>query len=153
MNKSDRGRYIPLMRWKRAERVALRYLPSNVRSVVTPIVELVPTVDNSPSKLTDEIKTNWGFSPFFLDFVNLNQIGIGNLLLTIDEAMRTYSLRPIPVTGLGRPSQYQTALTHIAADRKVGLCVRLLQTKLVNDTCVRIVRILTEDSRLNSTAK
>jgi hypothetical protein len=130
MNSFETLQYVPLLRWKRAERIALRYLASDVRRLLTPVIELVPTVDNAVSKVTTDIAKTWGFSPFFLDLVNLKPTGLANLLLKLDEAMRTYSLRPIPVTGLTSSSQLQTAVAHIAADRKVGLCVRLLPSHL-----------------------
>ena len=58
--------YVPVLRWKRAERVGLGKLAGSVRSQVTPLVELVPIADNTPGKVADEIKKSWGFDYFFL---------------------------------------------------------------------------------------
>ena len=38
----DSNHYVPILRWKRAEWIALRNLTENIRDQVTPLIELVP---------------------------------------------------------------------------------------------------------------
>lgn len=117
--------YVPVLRWKRAERVGLRELQENVRRRITPLVELVPIADNTPSKLSDEIKKCWGFTPFFLDFINLPESKHNDFVPTVTGALRAGGMRPILVTGLERSRHYQAAIASVAASDKRGACIRL----------------------------
>ena len=54
----DHKHYVPVLRWKRAERVALRELMPQTQRPVTPLIELVPSVDNAPKKVSEEILKN-----------------------------------------------------------------------------------------------
>jgi len=38
----DHRHYVPVVKWKRGERVALRNLTSDVREKITPLIELLP---------------------------------------------------------------------------------------------------------------
>jgi len=117
--------YVPLLRWKRAERVGLRALTTNIRGQITPFVELVPTVDNAPSKVSADIRSSWGFSPFFLDFVNLPDVESDDIVARVSEALRFAGTRAILVTGLDRGPNYQTAIANAVTTDKRGACIRL----------------------------
>jgi hypothetical protein len=117
--------YVPVLRWKRAERVGLRELGDNVRRQITPFLELVPTADNTASKLSDEIKRTWAFAPFFMDFINLPDTQEKDIVATVSNALRMGGMRPIFVTGLSRASHYQTAIARAVATDKRGACIRL----------------------------
>lgn len=122
--------YVPILRWKRAERVALRQLTNSVRGKITPLLELVPAVDNDPAKVSTDIGGNWGFSPFFLEFLNLPDLEAADLVSKVFHATQTTGLRPIPVTGLDRGRSYQLAVTAIVAKEKRGACIRLFPRDL-----------------------
>jgi hypothetical protein len=66
--------YVPILRWKRGEKIALRHLQPADKRVITPLIELVPTSfkpgqDGSadPALVLEhevkEIKKDWGTSP------------------------------------------------------------------------------------------
>jgi hypothetical protein len=38
----DHKRYVPILRWKQAERFALRNLAEDVRNRITPLLQLLP---------------------------------------------------------------------------------------------------------------
>jgi hypothetical protein len=40
--------YVPILRWKQAERYALRNLRDEDRDRITPLIELTPTIFKSP---------------------------------------------------------------------------------------------------------
>ena len=42
--------YVPILRWKQAERYALRYLHAEDRKRITPLIELTPTIFKSRTK-------------------------------------------------------------------------------------------------------
>jgi hypothetical protein len=130
----DHKHYVPVLRWKRAERVALRALTPQTSSQVTPLLELVPTVDNAPSKVSEEVLRSWGFSPFFLDLGNLPEMERADTLVSLSDGMRVSGLRPILVTGLDRESKYQTAVEQVTTTDRRGACIRLYPRNLVNSS-------------------
>lgn len=82
----DGKKYVPILKWKRAEQSALRDLTDSRKDVIMPIIELVMPKpkqaiaeeyhDAALALLTDEkiadyvnsIDKSWGKRPFFLDF-------------------------------------------------------------------------------------
>ncbi|SRR5713226_6360865 len=122
--------YVPVLRWKRAEKVALRQLTNGVRGQITPLLELVPTVDNSPSKVSTDLKSHWGFYSCFLDLVNLPDAD--DVVSVIFDTTRAAGLRAIPVTGLNRAPNYQTAIAKVALKDRRGACIRLLPHDLLS---------------------
>jgi hypothetical protein len=126
--------YVPILRWKRAERVSLRSLAPRVHDQITPLLELVPTVDNTPLKVAMDIRNNWGFSPFFLDLVNLPALEKDDVVSTMSDALRTAGVRAIPVIGLDGEANYQTAISKIVASDRRGACVRLYPHDLMSPT-------------------
>src|SRR2546429_5841540 len=74
----DHYQYFPVLRWKGAERVAVRKLDSSLKSHITPIVEFVPReFENkalSPvlASKAKQIAENWGWKDLlFVDFLLL----------------------------------------------------------------------------------
>src|SRR5438094_4091665 len=95
----DHKHYVPVLRWKRAERDALVRLTNDVRTRITPLLELVLTKSNSPSKIADDVRKYWwGPSPFFLDDINWPEAETGRIIGTMADAMRFHGLLVIPVT-------------------------------------------------------
>ena len=58
--KFDHTRYVPVLRFKRSEKVALRELGTQARAGITPLLEIVPTADYAPRTVAEEIRTHWG---------------------------------------------------------------------------------------------
>lgn len=68
--------YVPILRWKRAEKFALKYLNSVDRAYITPLIEFIPAnfrpgkdgSEKEPAEVLDEqaheIRKNWGSAPF-----------------------------------------------------------------------------------------
>lgn len=65
----DYRHYVPILRWKRGERIALRNLQEDIKDQMTPLVELIPgdfttgnaaAVDNKLSKTAEDLFKNWG---------------------------------------------------------------------------------------------
>lgn len=121
----DYRHYVPILRWKRAEWVAFRNMYEADRIGLTPLIELTPKDFTSwnPRNATDvnkvlsqkaiEIHENWGRAPFFVDLWLLQQglhsvNGIHPIVVLGNEA-RIRQLSLIPVTGLKRNNDYQSA--------------------------------------------
>ncbi len=90
----DYRHYVPILRWKRAEWVALRNMHEADRGGITPLIELTPKdfASWSPRSATDvnkilsqtaiEIHENWGRAPFLLTYGFYNQVFIQLMVIT-----------------------------------------------------------------------
>src|SRR5882724_3127815 len=102
--------YVPVLRLKGAEKGALRYLAPGVSARITPLLELVSTRNNSPTKIADDVRRSWGPAPFFLDDMNYPESTDGNALGRFNTAMRSHSVHPIPVTARNRTLEHQNTV-------------------------------------------
>lgn len=78
-------RYVPILRWKRGEWVALRHLAEDIRASLTPLLEVTPksfaprsdgsspTVSEALSKVAQDLASNWGWRPAFIDLLHLRE--------------------------------------------------------------------------------
>jgi len=81
--------YVPILRWKQAEWLALRRLDQDTREHIMPLLEIPPSrFPPMKSKLevdirerlidiVDQIGRSWGQQPFFLDLALLDLLGSG----------------------------------------------------------------------------
>lgn len=142
--------YVPILRWKRAERAALGMLRPADRAVITPLLELTPKLfapkrtkknelripdpNQVLTEAADDMYRCWGQAPFLLDLWHLNplpQTSAGlHPLAFLAERCRMWRLPMIPVTGLQRPNAYQDAVSSIVSADNRGICVRLLVADL-----------------------
>lgn len=146
VNEFDHTHYVPILRWKQAERGALRQLENSKVSRMTPLIELVPkafssqkggkvvSVDERLHKTAKEIADNWGQAPCFVDLWHLpdqlrTKVGEHPLQALGNEA-RNYRLTLIPVTGLKRNVDYQAAAATLVKSNHHGICIRLFRTDL-----------------------
>lgn len=151
--------YVPILRWKRAERVALRELRPTDKHAITPLVELIPrdfvgeSVEGTLSKKVREIAQCWGSVPIFVDLTHLeNAVSPPNgthLLDTFATVARNYGLRVVPVTGLARNSNYQAAVASAASVDGWGACVRLRVSQITDSSFATDLDELLSDLGLN----
>lgn len=137
----DHKQYVPILRWKRAEWVALGGLASDVRNHLTPLVEPTPRSfqarTNKPApdpgdvltKNAVDLQQHWGEAPFFADTWHLDSaLRVGNSTHPFEflaEQARIRGLALIPVTGLNRAPRYQSAVASIVAADARGACIRI----------------------------
>ena len=55
MFRFDHSHYVPVLRFKRAEKVALRELGNQARVGKTPLLEIVPTADYAPTTVAVKV--------------------------------------------------------------------------------------------------
>ena len=132
----DHKHYVPILRWKRAERVALSRLYEPDREGLTPLIELIPRdfSGNSPTddivrRKADEVLEHWGHSRFFADLGHLGPSlrtasGEHPLALLGHEA-RSRELRMVPVTALRRSHVHQVSVAELVATDNLGVCIRV----------------------------
>lgn len=155
----DHTHYVPILRWKRAERWALADLPHSTCDVITPLFEPTTwafadtkkrkTLESKISNIAEDLLQYWGQDPFFMDFglVPANArsyAGRDSFLLMAKEA-RSQQLHLIPVTGLGRGQAVQSAVKEVISTDGYGACFRLFRNDL-GDAAVQthITNLLTE---------
>ncbi len=139
----DSNHYVPILRWKRAEWVALRNLAENIRGQVTPLIELVPrnffsrrgdTFQSRLSKIIDDISFNWGNSPIFLD-LGLVESTLFNFRDThpiegLFAVAENAGLSLISVVEIDQTPGYRSAIARIVKRGRRGVCIRLLRRHL-----------------------
>src|SRR5579864_1312251 len=124
----DMKHYVPILRWKQGEMLALRNLRDEDKTRITPMIEITPKsflaakrgkwkdAKPEPGKVlthhAKEILRNWGYAPFFLDLQHIEGPvglidGTVHALSYIGDLVRSYQLKMVPVTGLERSTKYQ----------------------------------------------
>jgi hypothetical protein len=134
-------RYVPILRWKRGEWVALRYLSEDIRASLTPLVEVtprsfdprsdgsLPTVSQALCKVASDLVANWGWRPVFFDLVHLDETMRSDdglpALVYLSRQARSRGASIIPVTGLRRGTASKEAAASAAAEGSCRACIRL----------------------------
>jgi len=165
--------YVPILRWKHAERFALRYLQEGERKRITPLIELTPATFNSrkttkrealpldPVQVIHQESRNLleacGNLPFFLDLrhvaVDIARIrGKLHALEYFAEVGRSYKLSLVPVTGLFRSKAYQASVATIVKEDKRGLCLRLTPAEVMDAGFTESIKALLNSLHLTEDA-
>jgi hypothetical protein len=161
----DTNHYVPILRWKAGERVALREVRAEDRKRITPLIEIPKKIfeeNNNDRDLTDgserlfgkitvqpdpervlfkaakAVLESWQYSPFFLDLWHIDGHipkiqGKKHPLTSIAEECRKLKLSLIPVTGLNRSPDYQSAFLKVAADGREA-CIRVTTDDVLQST-------------------
>lgn len=134
----DYKHYVPVLRWKQAEWMALQTIEPKYKKFLTPLLEFPPfKYGKFDKKIWDkalsDINTCWGNSPIFCDLDLLsNSPDLINILLEIENQSENLSLSIIFVTSINMPSTYQNALKDILKKDQRGIAIRLYPKDLVN---------------------
>ena len=144
----DCKHYVPVLRWKEAERLALRKLGPKVRQQITPLIEITPRAAGTSTAplnqrlaaAADDMVKDWGDTPLFVD---LGLVSSGAkapgaahpVCRFFEHGNNRFAPSFIPVTALGRDAAYQSAVRSVVTSDRLGLCLRLdgrelLQPKL-----------------------
>src|SRR5437773_4025751 len=129
----DHSHYVPILRWKQAEKHALRDLFPWVKSKLTPLIEVPeygPALTGTFTKYPLSIARVWGSAPFFFDFGHLSCRIPETDATTFFVEARNIGLSVIPTTGLAGSIDYQKVVTETAEEDKRGICVRLYRDNL-----------------------
>lgn len=122
--------YVPVLRWKQAERLALKELNNNYRFHMTPLIELPPTKFGSFDqdvlrKAVKDIRDCWGNAPIYIDLHLLPSPIWGQTLALVHETAENLEVCIIPVTGLTKSDNYQRVVAGILKRKDNGVCVRI----------------------------
>ena len=129
--------YVPILKAKQSECIALGHLDANIKPLIIPLFELQPREsDGLLNRTVGQIERNWAkHLSLFLDIdrkylsESPNE-AIHNLLCTLQRVYpKGYNF--IPVTGINRSNAYQKALLSIY-NAKFGICFRLVNEDLLH---------------------
>ena len=147
MNIFEPQHYVPILRWKEAERGALSQLDTHDLNHITPLIELVPEnfIQNDKRLLNEaamywvagQLTQCWGERPIYMDLLNLSPALIpqsGRCLALLAEYIVFSKLSLIPVTGLHRNYSYNIAVRDMAETMNQGACLRLTLEDLHSPT-------------------
>lgn len=137
--------YVPIMKNKQAECGALSELPHNVKSHMTPLLEIVPipcdpntgekkkTIEAHLTKLPKALETSWGsIFPIFLDFryLDTDPISGDHPMVHLCGQLRLREIKFIPTPAFDCPESYQRAIAKIIKSDQRGLCIRIQKRDL-----------------------
>lgn len=159
----DHKHDVPILRWKRAEWLALRYLGAEERARITPLVEITPrsitpgkrrpTIEQMLRKNATDMQANWGPAVLFVDLWHLEaNPALSNGLHTfvyLSQEARARGVTIVPVTGLNRRANYQLAVASVVATHGMGACFRLHASDLARPTLERDLEGLLAQGRLD----
>ncbi len=149
----DHTHYVPILRWKAAEKRALAELNPAISGRITPLIEPTPWAfdDRDPEKpkppeqklrkVSEDIMEYWGASPVFIDLSHVppdvRPSDGSHPFFIIAEEARDRQLELIPVSGLygeRRNPEYQDAVRRISARDGNGMCLRVTLSDLFYPT-------------------
>lgn len=137
----EKPQYIPCLRWKQGEYLALYHLSSSTKTMILPLIEVAEigydfetqedrhSLDEHLKDFAKRVMDNWGKDRCFVD---LRLIGYEQRLADgkysldhIFDDLRLEGVSAIPVIGHKPDSLVLTAIRNILAQDKRGLCVRI----------------------------
>ena len=160
MNKLDSRHYVPILRWKKAEQVALAQLDERDSIYITPLIELVPdnfmrkdekghisklSIAEVINRVGGQLSRCWGQRPFFIDLWLCSDIlnqGQGQFLAMLGQYARTLRLSLIPVTRIVGDDAYQAAVRTVINMHNQGACLRLTQDEIKRSTLAEDINTL-----------
>lgn len=136
----DHKHYVPVLKWRAGEYLALSRLEDDVKSSVTPLFEIpeekwdfeekqaAVTLDEHLERFGKRLGAKWGNRRCFVDSCYLagnRRIATTHHLEWIFSLARDNGCRAVPVVGLSRHDQYKAAVRRIIETDGRGICVRL----------------------------
>ena len=119
--------YVPILKDKQGERLALRRLPAGTKARFTPLFDVVRDFDGL-TDLPDDLLRDWGANPAFVDLGGQPDSpmpdGRHPVRFVFEEA-RSLGLNLIPVVGLGSSQAFLDAARIVMANDGRGVCIRL----------------------------
>jgi hypothetical protein len=155
----NENHYIPILRWKAAEKEALEKLDTLKRKHITPLIELImPQPKNlrddeerlkTPKELLDEsiesfkkklpkipeeILKCWGTSPCFIDPSLIHITLRAESLIQISAIGSKLNISLIPVINLNSDVETQAGVISLGNKNDSGLCLRLFRSDIFNQS-------------------
>ncbi len=127
--------YVPVLRWKQAEWLAIRELERKHCKLITPLFEPTPhhfdkkhnnEINTAADLMITNLKKSWPSHPFFLDpHLIFNIERKEHVLETIFAKISKANLALIPVSSLSCNNRYNLLLKKLIKKHRRGLCIRV----------------------------
>lgn len=157
--------YVPAIRWRQGEFSALQELRAEQRKNVTPLVDIPPipwdfktdqparTPDYHLRDVPEQMANIWGSdAPIFVDCGLLDpQIRMDAEEHPVDhlfDVLDSKGVKAIPVTGIDRDDEYQSAIGRVAAFDRRGLCIRARPDELEQEDFADVFLDIASDADL-----
>lgn len=129
--------YVPVLRWKQSEWLALKDLNNDYRTSITPLIEVPPTKFKSfdqdvLKKAVTDIKNCWGSSPIYIDLHLLPSSVWIQTLTFIHRIAGDLGIYLMPVTGLTKSEDYQRAVANISKVKNNQVAIRIKINEVKN---------------------
>ena len=137
----ESNHYVPCLRWKQGEYLALSRLSPGTKSLLTPLIEIPEigydfekrsdskTIDEHLAKLAHRVEANWGHRHCFVDTRLIEssermKTGQHPLAFVFDD-LRSKGILAIPVIDLRQDFNCQKAISETVAVDRRGVCARI----------------------------
>ena len=167
MDRFNLAHYVPILRWKQAEQVALARLYVQDSGCITPLIELVPEnflrkdtkghvfsldITEVVNRVAGHLYQSWGERPLFLDLwlvpADTLKSGPSNFFAMLGQHAATLGLSLIPVTGIDRNLRYQSSVQAVIDTHRQGACLRLSEDDLKRPNLAKDINALLAKLRL-----
>ncbi|MCJ7484335.1 MAG: beta family protein [Thermodesulfovibrionales bacterium] len=149
--------YIPILKWKSAERQALEKLSAEEKEYISPLIQIIMPLKGQKKGeekkvlgdllaesiislktkipgLPEEILKFWGKAPAFIDFSLIDEsLREQGFAQTLKKGNRL-GMALIPVISLNADIKLKTEVTKLAKVNNHGLCLRLARTNFLDQT-------------------
>lgn len=139
--------YVPILKWKRAEQGALKFLSDEYKESITPLIQLVMPKYETHEELGDVVKKFeeqlpefaskiidvWGTKPLFIDVSLLFTVPLkAKSLIEISTNGNKLGSVFIPVIHLNDDQLIKAPTFQFAKDSRSGVCLRLICSDFVD---------------------
>jgi len=144
MDRFNLAHYVPVLRWKQAEQIALAQLYQQDSICITPLIELVPenfirkdakghisklSTAEVISRVGAHLYQSWGERPLFIDLwllsPDLLDARSNNFFTMLGQYATTLGMSLIPVVGINRDCDYLSVAHTVIDAHNQGACLRL----------------------------
>jgi hypothetical protein len=166
----DHRHYVPCLRWKQGEYLAIAVLSHAAREYVTPLIEApeigfdfekrsaAKTIDQHLSPFAKRVAEKWG-RPCFVDLIHMPARELmadgKHPVQHVFDGLRAKHCTATPVTSIGRDRAYQKATKQVIATDHHGVCIRVTLKELAKadlntsiDALLRLHGVAPDDSDL-----
>jgi hypothetical protein len=119
--------YVPVLKDKQGERLALRHLPAGTKARFTPLFDIVRDFDDL-NDLPDGLLRDWGAATAFVDLGGQPDSAMPDgrhPVQYVFEEASALGLNLIPVVGLGASQVFLQATRTVVASDGRGVCIRI----------------------------
>jgi hypothetical protein len=157
---TDSKRYVPILKWKAAEKEALQELKPAEKSLITPLLELlmpqpkqakageppktripaellaesIAIFESTSGEIAGDILKHWGDTQFFLDFKLLHAPIVSKGLENVLSTGKQVGISVIPVMHLSYDDAIQNNIISLAKKYDTELCLRLTRSDINQDS-------------------